>query len=385
MKKLLFYCTVISLIASCDQTKRNAGSDRPAAKATAAHCAPQTSDEDWYTAGTKAPFFKGLDGVNFNISTRNKETQDYFNQGLMLSYGFNHAEAARSFYEAARQDTTCAMAYWGYAYVLGPNYNAGMEDDQYERAFLALQKARSLSAGCTEKEQLLIEALTHRYTEKPPADRIPLDVAFSNAMKTVYEKYPDDADISALYAESLMNLHPWDLYDKKTREPKPWTPEIVAVLEQLIKLHPGHPAAPHFYIHAVESSKHPERGLESAERLRTLVPGSGHLVHMPSHIYIRTGDYHLGSLANIEAIKTDSSYITACHAQGVYPLSYYPHNYHFLSATATLEGNSTLAWMAAKKNAGKHRSGHHETTRLGHAATLLHHSLLHSRQVRHVG
>lgn len=348
MKNLLFYCIALSLIASCNQAKKSAGNDS-AAKGTVAHCAPQTSDKDWYTAGTKAPLFKGLGGVNFKISTHNKETQDYFNQGLMLSYGFNHAEAGRSFFEAARQDTTCAMAYWGYAYVLGPNYNAGMEDDNYERAYSAIQKALSLTSGCTKKERLLIEALALRYGEKPPEDRMPLDIAFSNAMKKVHQQYPDDADISALYAESLMNLHPWDLYDKKTREPKPWTPEIVAILEQLIKQHPKHPAAPHFYIHAVEASNHPESGLESAKLLSTLVPGSGHLLHMPSHIYIRTGDYHLGSLANIDAIKTDSAYITACHAQGAYPLAYYPHNYHFLAATATLEGNSALAWMAAKK------------------------------------
>lgn len=349
MKNFLFCCTVLSLITSCGQTNKKSTSLNRDTKLAVSYCAPKTSDNDWYTTGAKAPLFKDLDGIDFKISTRNKETQDYFNQGLMLSYGFNHAEAGRSFFEATRQDTACAMAYWGYAYVLGPNYNAGMEDDNYERAYAAAQKARSLAAGCTEKEQMLIEALAQRYTATPPSDRKPLDVAFSSAMKRVYEKYADDADISALYAESLMNLHPWDLYDKKTREPKPWTPEILAVLEQLIKKHPRHPAAPHFYIHAVEASNHPERGLESAKLLTTLVPGSGHLLHMPSHIYIRTGDYHLGSLANMEAIKTDSAYITACHAQGAYPLAYYPHNYHFLAATATLEGNSKLAWTAAKK------------------------------------
>ena len=347
MKPFLFCCAVLWLIASCNQTNKKSDGNHSGVKPTVAHCAPQTSDNDWYTTGTKAPLFKDLDGIDFKISTSNKETQAYFNQGLMLSYGFNHAEAGRSFFEAARQDTTCAMAYWGYAYVLGPNYNAGMEDDHYERAHAAAQKALSLAAGCTEKERLLIEALTHRYTAKPPEDRTALDIAFSKAMKMVYEKYPDDADVSALYAESLMNLHPWDLYDKHTREPKPWTPEIVAVLEHLIKRHPRHPGAPHFYIHAVESSNHPERGLESAELLRTLVPGSGHLLHMPSHIYIRTGDYHLGSLANIDAIKTDSAYVTACHAQGAYPLAYYPHNHHFLAATATLEGHSKQAWRAA--------------------------------------
>ncbi|HVW58983.1 MAG TPA: hypothetical protein VHC48_03075 [Puia sp.] len=293
--------------------------------------------------------FKGLEGIDMKITTGSQEAQRYFNQGMMLSYGFNHAEAARSFFEATRLDTACAMAFWGYAYVLGPNYNAGMEDDNYQRAYTAVQKAISLSAKCTKKEQDLIQAIAARYAETPPADRKPLDIAFSGAMKKVYKKYPSDPDVSAIYAESLMDLHPWDLYDKKTREPRPWTKEIVAVLERLKKLHPHHPGAPHFYIHAVEASKDPERGLASARLLATLVPGSGHLVHMPSHIYIRTGDYHLGSLVNIAAISVDSSYVTACHAQGAYPLAYYPHNYHFLAATATLEGNSRLAWMAAKK------------------------------------
>ncbi|MCD2423525.1 hypothetical protein LQ567_12180 [Niabella pedocola] len=312
-------------------------------------CAPATTDKAWYTAGTKAPLFKGLDGIRFQISTSSKEAQDYFNQGMMLAYGFNHAEAARSFFEAARIDSNCAMAYWGFAYVLGPNYNAGMEDDNYQRAWQAAQKALSLSAGCTAKEKALIQALGHRYTAQVPKSRGHLDSAFARAMKTVYDTYPDDPDIGALYAESLMDLHPWDLYDKKTKAPKPWTPEIVAILEKLIRQYPKHPGAPHFYIHAVEASATPQKGLASAQLLMQLVPGSGHLLHMPSHIYIWTGDYHLGSVANLNAIKADSIYVTTCHAQGAYPLAYYLHNYHYLAATATFEGNTKLAWMAAKQ------------------------------------
>jgi len=348
MRNRLFY-VIILLTISCHQPSKQSDNKNSTRKEKVYHCAPVTSDKNWYSSGTKAPMFKGLDGIDFKISTTNKEAQKYFNQGMMLSYGFNHAEAARSFFEATKLDSACAMAYWGFAYVLGPNYNAGMEKDNYERAYAASQKALSLSATCMEKEKELIKALTYRYAAKTPEDRHPLDSAFSNAMKKVYENYPSDPDISALYAESLMDMHPWDLYDKKTRAPKPWTPEIVNVLEYLIKLHPRHPGAPHFYIHAVEASAHPERGLESAKLLMSLVPGSGHLVHMPSHIYIWTGDYHLGSLANIEAVKIDSAYVNACHAQGAYPLAYYPHNYHYLSATATLEGNSKLAWIAAKK------------------------------------
>ncbi len=308
-----------------------------------------TTDKDWYTSGKKAPKFKGLEGIVFKISTSNQEAQVYFNQGMMLSYGFNHAEAARSFYEATRLDSSCAMAYWGYAYVLGPNYNGGMEKDNFQRAYDAAIKAKSFSKNCTAKEKALIEALAYRYAANPPKDRSALDIAYAAAMKKVYDQFPSDPDIGALYAESLMDLHPWDLYDKDTKEPRSWTPELVAVLEHLMKVNPRHPGAHHFFIHAMEASATPEKALASATLLDTLVPGSGHLVHMPSHIYINTGDYHAGTLSNLRAVATDSIYTTACHAQGVYPLAYYPHNYHFLAATATLEGNSSLAWMAAKE------------------------------------
>ncbi|WP_028298041.1 tetratricopeptide repeat protein [Olivibacter sitiensis] len=310
---------------------------------------PKTTDNDWYASGKKAPKFKGLEGVNFKISTANKEAQGYFNQGMMLSYGFNHAEAARSFYEATRLDSACAMAYWGYAYVLGPNYNGGMEEDNFERAYNAALKAQLLSKNATPKEISLINTLASRYSEHPPSDRTPLDIAYAAEMKKVYDQYPSDPDIGALYAEALMNIHPWDLYDKQTKKPKDWTLELLAVLEHLMTINPKHPGAHHFYIHALEASATPENALASAKLLDTLVLGAGHLVHMPSHIYINTGDYHLGTLSNLRAVEVDSIYTTACHAQGVYPLAYYPHNYHFLAATATLEGNSKLAWTAAKK------------------------------------
>ena len=344
MKKILFCLLILAFVAGCNRPGK-----KQEPKSAVIGCAVSTTDKAWYSSGKKAPILKGLEGIDFKISTNSREAQAYFNQGMMLAYGFNHAEAARSFFEASRLDSACAMAYWGFAYVLGPNYNAGMEDDNYQRAYEAVQKAQALAGNCTPKEKALITALQSRYSPEPPADRKPLDVAFAGAMKKVYAAFSDDPDISALYAESIMDLHPWDLYHKKTKAPKPWTPEIVAILEKLIKQYPRHPGAPHFYIHAVEASDKPEKGLAAANLLMTLVPGSGHMVHMPSHIYIWTGDYHLGSLANIAAVKADSSYITSCHAQGAYPLAYYPHNYHYLSATATLEGSSKLAWDAAKK------------------------------------
>lgn len=346
-----FFLVVFLFLLSCHSNNSSKQKESRTNTTQVALCySPAIDDKDWYSSGRKAPILKGLRGIDFKISTTaeaDKQVQDYFNQGMMLAYGFNHAEAARSFYEAMRLDSTCAMAHWGFAYVLGPNYNGGMEKDNFQRAYDAALKAQQLADKCTPKEKALIAALTSRYAAEPPNDRKPLDIAYAKAMKKVYNQYPSDPDVGALYAESLMNLHPWDLYEKKTKVPQPWTSELIVVLEYLIKLNPRHPGAHHFYIHAMETSSNPEKALVSAGLLETLVPGSGHLVHMPSHIYINTGDYHSGSLSNINAVKTDSIYSTACHAQGVYPLAYYPHNYHFLAATATLEGNSSLAWQAA--------------------------------------
>lgn len=312
------------------------------------YCAPKTSDKSWYASGKKAPLLPGLEGMNFKITTTNADAQRYFDQGLMLAYGFNHAEAARSFYEASRIDPECAMCYWGFAYVLGPNYNAGMEPDNYERAYEAIQKAVKLSDKVTPKERDLIAAMAKRYPPEPLDNRSPYDQAYAAALKEVSQKYPNDVDILAMYAESIMDLHPWDLWEK-TGEAKPWTPEILELLEKAIALNPKHPGPLHFHIHATEASQNPEMGIPSADALRDLVPGAGHLVHMPGHTYIRTGDYHKGTLANLKAVAVDSNYLEVCHAQGVYPLALYPHNWHFLSATAALEGNGKLAFKAALK------------------------------------
>ena len=345
MTRFILFLIVILFFFSCDN--RNNAKEKDS-RITGCY-APKTTDKEWYTSGKKAPLFEGLEGIDFKITTASTEVQQYFNQGMMLAYGFNHAEAARSFYEAARLDSTCAMAYWGFAYVLGPNYNGGMEEDNYQRAYDAAVKAQSLAKSCTPVEIALVNALTARYEAQPPADRSHLDKAYATAMKKVYERYASNPDVGALYAESLMNLHPWDLYDKETKKPKEWTPQLMAVLEHLMKISPKHPGAHHFYMHALEASATPEKALATARLMDTLVRGSGHLVHMPSHIYINTGDYHLGTISNLRAVEVDSVYTTACHAQGVYPLAYYPHNYHFLAATATLEGNSQIAWIAAQK------------------------------------
>lgn len=312
-------------------------------------CAPPTVDAKWYTSNNKAPLFKGMDVVNYPISTKDTEAQTYFNQGLALSYGFNHAEAARSFYYATKLDPECAMCFWGFAYVLGPNYNAGMEPDNYLRAYKAIQQAIKLQDNATDKEKALIQALAKRYVAKPVEDRSQLDISYSNAMKEVNSKFPDDVDINALYAESVMDLHPWDLYEKNGTAKK-WTPEIVALFEKILKKNPKNIGANHFYIHAVEASNTPQRANASAQFFDDGNAKSlGHLVHMSSHIYIRTGEYHKGTLANINAVQVDSNYVTMCHAQGAYPLAYYPHNYHFMAGTATMEGNSKWAMIGANE------------------------------------
>ncbi len=347
MKSILV--STLALIA-CLGCKKPADRISDPANPYLSMCAPSTTDDAWYSSDRPAPYLEGLNVLHYPITTSSDSAQLFFNQGLVLSYGFNHAEAARSFFYATKLDSLCAMAYWGFAYVLGPNYNAGMDPDHFERAYRASQTAFKLvQKNGTLKEKALIEALTSRYVEKPPEDRSMLDKAYASAMSVVYDLYRDDVEIAALYAESLMDLHPWDLYDSEGQE-KPWTGEILSTIQGVLELDPRHPGGHHFYIHAVEASKNPGQGTPSARIFdEDLVPGSGHLVHMPSHIYIRTGEYHKGSLANIRAVKVDSTYVTTCHAQGVYPIAYYPHNYHFLAATATLEGNSDWAVKAAKK------------------------------------
>jgi len=296
----------------------------------------------------EAPLFHNLGTHNFPITTNSELAQKYFNQGIILAYGFNHEEAFRSFEEAARLDTNCAMAYWGMAYVLGPNINLPMDAGAVHTAYEAIQKAISLLDNETQREKDYVLALSERYSEEVLEDRTPLDQAYSDAMRNLTKNYPDDLDAATMFAESIMDLHPWD-YWMKDGNAQPWTPELLFVLEGVIEKDPGHHGANHFYIHAVEASKNPQRGLASADKLKFLAPGAGHLVHMPAHIYIRTGNYHEGSLANIRAVESDEEYINQCNQQGFYPISYYPHNYHFLWATATLEGDSKTAIDAALK------------------------------------
>lgn len=309
-------------------------------------CSQQQPDSRHIVEGQIAPLLEGMGSHHFEISTDDTLAQDFFNQGLALSYGFNHKEANRTFQQVAKLDPKNPMAWWGAALVLGPNINAAMSEDNIPQAWEALQKAQQLKDNSTQKEQDYIKALSYRYAEDPPEDRTPLDSAYAEAMGKLVEKYPNDLDARTLYAEALMDLNPWN-YWKANGEPQPWTPEILSTLEFVIERNPDHPGANHLYIHAVEAEQ-PEKALPNANKLRELVPGAGHLVHMPSHIYIRTGDYHEGTLANERAVKADNEYVTQCRQQGIYPLAYVPHNFHFLWATATMEGRANRSIEAAR-------------------------------------
>jgi len=314
------------------------GSDRDGATAADMAVPPGYQKE--------APLFDNLGSHHHEVSTRIPLAQRYFDQGLILAYGFNHAEAARSFREAQRLDPHCAMAYWGEALVLGPNINAPMEAGQVPTAWSALQQALRIADQATPRERDYILALAKRYGPEPVPDRSGLDAAYADAMRGLAQRYPDDVDAQTLFAEALMDTTPWD-YWLAGGEPKPVTKEILATLERAMRLDPDHPGANHLYIHAVEAV-HPEWGVASADRLRALVPGAGHLVHMPCHIYVRVGRYAEASEANEKATAADQDYVTQCHAQGLYPLAYVPHNHHFLWFTASMEGRSARAIAAAR-------------------------------------
>ena len=299
-----------------------------------------------------APRLTGLGKLHYPITTDSEDTQAFFNQGLRLTYAFNHAEAVRAFQEAARLDPKSAMPHWGEALALGPNINDPMPHERELQALAAIRKAQELGKGATEKERDFIKALAARYQDDPDADRGSIDQAYVEAMEKLYKKYPGDTEAGTLYAAALMNTMPWHYWTEDLK-PRPGTEDIVRSLEAVLKKDPDHPGAHHYYIHIVEASSDPDRGVASAERLAQLMPGAGHLVHMPSHIYLRVGRYAEASDANVDAIVADEDYIAQCQAQGLYPIGYYPHNIHFLWASSTLEGRSEVALDAAIKTAAK--------------------------------
>lgn len=295
-----------------------------------------------------APLLEGMGVHNFEISSKEDLAYIFFNQAIALTYGFNHLEAHRSYEQVASIDPKSGIAYWGMALVLGPNLNAKMEASAVKPAYEAIQKAKGLVEYASEKEKGLIEALSKRYSnDETLSDRVELDYAYADAMRALAKKHPNDPHIQTLLAEALMVIHAWDFWTGDGK-PKEWTPEILEVLETGLENNPRHAGLIHYYIHAVEASKRPGRALQGADILADLVPGAGHLVHMPSHIYIRTGKYQEGVEVNEKAILVDNEYITQCRQQGIYPVAYVPHNRHFLWAMATMQGNSKKAIMAAE-------------------------------------
>jgi len=305
-------------------------------------------------AAAGAPLFDGMGSHHHEITTANPGTQQYFNQGLIIDFAFNHAESVRSFRAAQRLDPNCAMCYWGEALALGPNINVTsngivvMSDEERIRAYAAIQRALELKDGVSEQERGYIDALAVRYNGDISKPRDSLDVAYMDMMRTLHQKYPDDDDAASLFAESMMNTMPWD-YWLDPENPRPLTEEVLAALETVLERSPTHPLAIHLYIHAVEASSSPDRAEKAADTLANLVPGAGHLVHMPAHIYWRVGRYNDASEANVRAAAVDEAYIAACNAQGFYPAAYYPHNIHFLWAASSMEGRSAVAIEAARK------------------------------------
>jgi len=330
--KISLFCVLITLISGCSNSN--------------------TKQELIDRAG--APLLSGLGDHSHLITTSQEGVQEYFNQGLVLAFAFNHAESIRSFKAAQTLDPNCAMCYWGEALARGPNINvtsngkAVMSDEERIKAFKAALKAKDLMVNSTPKEQAYITALSSRYDGDITSDRNVLDLTYAEAMEKVVRTYPEDMDAASLYSEALMNTMPWN-YWSDDGSPKPDTIKVISKLEEVLEKEPNHPLAIHLYIHAVEASSSPERAELAAERLGGLVPGAGHLVHMPAHIFWRVGRYHDASEANINAAKVDEEYIAQCNAQGFYPAAYYPHNIHFLWAASTMEGRSELSIESALK------------------------------------
>jgi tetratricopeptide (TPR) repeat protein len=289
----------------------------------------------------------GVGKVDHPVATKNAEAQKYFNQGLAYMYAFNHAEGIKSFKHAAELDPDLAMAYWGIAFALGTNYNVPADEPALTEAYSNLQKAIALEPKASQADRDYIEALSKRYAKDPKTDAKTLANAYTAAMADLVKKYPDDLDAATLYAESMMNLKPWQLWSLDGK-PAEGTLQIIAVLESVLKRNPNHTGANHYYIHAVEASPNPERGLAAAYRLGALAPDAGHLVHMPSHIYLRTGDWDEAIKSNELAIEADRNYMQKNGSGGLYPMLYYNHNIHMLASSSAANGNYAASIKAAR-------------------------------------
>jgi tetratricopeptide (TPR) repeat protein len=304
----------------------------------------------WSQAPSTKPAYlmDGLSNLHHPVSTKNAEAQQFFDQGLRLVYAFNHDEAARSFRRAAELDPKLGMAWWGVALAVGPNYNLPVDPDHEKIAVEAVAKARALGAGAPPIEKDYIDAIAQRFSSDAKPDYHQLDVNYSKAMGELTRKYPDDLDAATLYADSLMNLRPWKLWNADGT-PADGTNEIVATLEGVLRRDPNHIGAMHLYIHAVEASAHPERALPYADRIPSLAPAAGHLVHMPAHIYERTGNFNGARAQNVAAAKADEAYAAASGSQGIYMMMYYSHNLHFGAISASMQGHCEEAKSQADR------------------------------------
>lgn len=300
-------------------------------------------------AESSPPLWDDLGSLHYPVTTGDPRAQRYFDQGLRLTFAFNHPEARRAFREAARLDPGCALCYWGESLVLGPNINAPMEADALMPALAALKKAREQAPRASDREQALISALGTRYSDDPSARRAALDAAYAEAMRKVASRFPRDLDIQVLYAEAALVLNPWDHWEAGGSRPKGQTAEIVATLERVLAAKPDHPGAIHYYIHLVEASDRPGRAAPYADRLGGLMPGAGHLVHMPFHIYFRSGRYLEALRVNEAAVAADERYLRAALPTGIYAMAYYPHNVHSLLVSAQMAGDGRRAIAAAEK------------------------------------
>jgi tetratricopeptide (TPR) repeat protein len=312
------------------------------AEATHGHVAPSRA--------AAPPLFDDLGSWHHAVRTASPEAQKYFDQGLRLMFAFNHEEGIKAFQQAAVIDPRCSMCLWGWAVALGPNINLPTDAEREKTAWDLVARARAVSPQGSEKDY--VEAVAKRYANPPGADRKALDQAYADAMRGLSRKHPDDLDAAVLFAESMMDLRPWDLWTKDGRM-QPGTDEILMTLESVLAREPRHPGANHFYIHATEASPHPEKALAAAGRLPSLMPGAGHIVHMPAHTYVRTGRYEAAAAANRRAIAVDKKYLAQSPAQGIYAMMYVTHNYQFLWAAASLEGRSAEAIQAARDVAAR--------------------------------
>lgn len=323
--------------------------------ATAVVLADTTEDGTSQGAGSRSAqlgdpaLWDNLGDVSFPVTTSEPRAQRYFDQGLRLANGFNHAEALRSFRAAQRLDPDCAMCYWGEALALGPTINSPMAPEAVAPAVAAITRARALAGAATEKEQALIWAMARRYSANPAVERSTLDANYADAMGEVAANYPDDDNVAVLYAEAMMDTQPWDYWQADRITPKGRAGETLTTLERVLERNPDHPAAIHLYIHVTEASTRPERAEPYADRLAALMPGAGHIVHMPSHIYFRVGRYRDSLATNVAAVRADEAYLAQVEAQGIYPGGYFPHNIHYVVESARMAGAGDTALEYAGK------------------------------------